>query len=1056
MEAVLDFSQPLDVSLLDRVVAAFYSGGPESARAQQVLTQLQQHPDAWTRVDRILETSQNPSTKYLALQILEGVIKYRWKVLPREQCDSIRQYIVGVVIRLSSDAATLQAQKLYLQKLDLTLVQIIKQEWPHRWQSFVPELLGASQSSEPLCENSMHILSLMSEEIFDFAGGQLTAAKAAELKQSFNHEFSLIYQLCELVLQNSQRPSLLTATLNTLLRFLNWIPVGYIFETHMIEILILKFFPAPQFKNVALRCLTEIAVLVFPDAEHIFPKFFNAFMEKLQTIIPPNLDLVTAYSSPSFNEHEFINLLALFLTGFFKNHRGSLENAENSQVCIMGHEYMVQLSQVPDEEVFKICLEYWHSLATELYSERPASAGQQQAPKRQMYAQVLSKVRYVLVSRFAKPEEVLLTEDDNGEVVREFVKDSEAMSLYKLMREVLVLLTNIDAVDTHNIMMERLSVQMDGTHWDRHDLSSLCWAIGSISGAVNEEAEKRFLVGVIRDLLSLVEQKRGKDNKAVIASNIMYIVGQYPRFLRSHWKFLKTVVNKLIEFMHEKHPGVQDMAVDTFLKIAQKCKRKFVCQSQGEPRPFVEELLDGLSVSLADLEPGQVQTFYHAMGYVVSAQADIGLRDALLVRLMDPPNRLWQEALARAAADAQSVYAPDTMRTLANVLKVNVAVAGSLGPGFSPQLGRIYVDMLQVYRFYSGEISRQVAAQGAGCTRLVGVRSMRAVKQEVLHLVETFVEHALDPQVVFTQFVPPLLEAVLPDYQQSVPDARDAQALSVITRVIDRVRGLMVPEISRVFAHVFMETLDMIKTNFVDYPDHRTQFFALIRAVNEHCFTAFCALQPQTFKLVMDSIVWAFKHTERNVSETGLTILSDLLRNVSVNASISDAFYQSYYRSILADILLVLTDTAHKSGFKMQATILKHLFAVVNTGTVNVPLFDQKEMAEAQAAGVQLTNQTWLLEHVVLLLSSAFPNLAPSAVRSYVTTLIASSELASFKATLRDFLVSLKEFSGDNAELFLEEQEAAKAQAADQERLRKAAIPGMLKPSEIQDDMADL
>ena len=34
-------------------------------------------------------------------------------------------------------------------------------------------------------------------------------------------------------------------------------------------------------------------------------------------------------------------------------------------------------------------------------------------------------------------------------------------------------------------------------------------------------------------------------------------MGQYPRFLRAHWKFLKTVVNKLFEFMHEMHPGVQ-------------------------------------------------------------------------------------------------------------------------------------------------------------------------------------------------------------------------------------------------------------------------------------------------------------------------------------------------------------------------------------------------------------------------------------------------------------------------------------------------------------------
>ena len=85
---------------------------------------------------------------------------------------------------------------------------------------------------------------------------------------------------------------------------------------------------------------------------------------------------------------------------------------------------------------------------------------------------------------------------------------------------------------------------------------------------MHEEDEKRFLVTVIKDLLGLCEQKKGKDNKAIIASNIMYIVGQYPRFLRAHWRFLKTVVNKLFEFMHETHEGVQVRPLTQF---------KFVC-----------------------------------------------------------------------------------------------------------------------------------------------------------------------------------------------------------------------------------------------------------------------------------------------------------------------------------------------------------------------------------------------------------------------------------------------------------------------------------------------
>lgn len=71
--------------------------------------------------------------------------------------------------------------------------------------------------------------------------------------------------------------------------------------------------------------------------------------------------------------------------------------------------------------------------------------------------------------------------------------------------------------------------------------------------------------------------------QAVIASNIMYVVGQYPDFLREHWKFLKTVVYKLFEFMKETHPGVQDMACETFLKIAKRCSREFVIPHDSGP-----------------------------------------------------------------------------------------------------------------------------------------------------------------------------------------------------------------------------------------------------------------------------------------------------------------------------------------------------------------------------------------------------------------------------------------------------------------------------------------
>ena len=45
-------------------------------------------------------------------------------------------------------------------------------------------ILGASKTSEPLCQNNMHILKLLSEEVFDFSSGQMTQTKAKHLKVS--------------------------------------------------------------------------------------------------------------------------------------------------------------------------------------------------------------------------------------------------------------------------------------------------------------------------------------------------------------------------------------------------------------------------------------------------------------------------------------------------------------------------------------------------------------------------------------------------------------------------------------------------------------------------------------------------------------------------------------------------------------------------------------------------------------------------------------------------------------------------------------------------------
>jgi exportin-1 len=105
-----------------------------------------------------------------------------------------------------------------------------------------------------------------------------------------------------------------------------------------------------------------------------------------------------------------------------------------------------------------------------------------------------------------------------------------------------------------------------------------------------------------------------------------------------------------------------------------------------------------------------------------------------------------------------------------------------------------------------------------------------------------------------------------------------------------------------------------------------------------------------------------------------------------------------------------------------------------------------------------MSNTVYLKGYLSELLSNAFQNMQPAQITHFVNLLFDSSgDMTRFKLTLRDFLISLKEFSGDNAELYIEEKEAEADRAEREEKAKGMRVPGMLKPSQMDDgDDADV
>lgn len=99
-----------------------------------------------------------------------------------------------------------------------------------------------------------------------------------------------------------------------------------------------------------------------------------------------------------------------------------------------------------------------------------------------------------------------------------------------------------------------------------------------------------------------------------------------------HFQFLKTVIKKLHEFMHEKHPGVQDMASEVFLKISKATASMFIIDDGGEP--YVQSLIWQLPENTNDLEDKQKLHVYEGIGHMIKEEKNLLRQEVLLKNLL--------------------------------------------------------------------------------------------------------------------------------------------------------------------------------------------------------------------------------------------------------------------------------------------------------------------------------------------------------------------------------------------------------------------------------------
>lgn len=1110
MENILQLDKPLDISLLDDVVSVFYEGKgtpQEQKQAGEILAQFQALPNAWLQVDKILESSNKLQSKFIGLNILEQLITTKWNSLPQEQRSGILNFLIGMVLSLSCSNTDIEL----IHKADYVLVQILKRDWHESLIKDLIDSSSVSLSLCQNNIYILRIIAEEIFVSFDddedddaiIQSNDLTKAKIFKLKNALFKDFQHILRFCYNILNDiifdsttdniKDMVTLANNTIITLNKYLVWIPIKSVMDSNIITILIEKFLVQRATRSNTLKCLTTLfdvknfnSVSDIPDFETTIIQYFNSILQIISTNNDSNIfflesdtNLNEIYQKLTLEDQLFLQDWEIFLCTFLNRHRTVIEDICNKSISqykkllIKSHQYILQMTTINDKEMFKIALDYWHDLVTALFIEienypfdqinpymDEVSLGTgalnptllKQVPlKRNFYSEICSKLREIIINHMVKPEEFQITITEDGNFVKEVFTETENIQLYETEREVLVLLTHLDVEDMENILWKQLvQLKENNTLFENNgeQFNKISWAIGSISATMRVETEQVFLTKILNLFGELFMNPLTKEQTIIASSNVMYIVGQYSRFLKNRWSFFHKVMQQLFNMMHNENGAIRDMACDTFYKISSKCKYQMVTvqDSDKENKPFIRLIVENMSSIVSDLNSIQLNRFYETCAMIISQEQDFPTLRDLTVRLMKNENFSWQRIVSQYRLNSRffldfnknnsDTNASNNCQTLIQVLRANISVAKALGYNYFEQMQYIYLDMLDIYVNVSYLIKDTIQQQANNknannnnttnnnnITETTKIRLLRIIKREILRLMQCFIQNTRDSNIIIMDVLTPFMNATLNDYQTSSSELKEYELLKCLTLILKKCGNQLINHVAQLFPLVIEPTLMMINKDMVSYPDHRKVYYELLNVIDENCFEVFLELPIRSFKLFFDSTCWAIKHTNREIESLGINNALTMIRNLGTryrDTNIFKVFFQEYYLLLINETFYILTEPDHKSTFTEQSMLLMRLINLSFNDNISVSIHEH-----VNGIPPSVSNKDYLMQYMANLLLAEFNNLTEEQVKTFLNVLVSEiGNLSLFKTTLRDFLVQIREIGGDPTDyLFSEERE---------------------------------
>lgn len=585
MTDILCFDSPFDPVVFDNTVSsALNKASPTSKEANEQLNKFKNDERAHTRIEPILSTCKLSESHLIALQIFERLIKTRLYTFGDEQRANFRAFLFKLIIEKS------RTGDVALPRYNQVFVNLMKREWPLKHSSMVAELISTAQTINiACCTNTFRILSLLIEEVY--------CERNAEVRRrryigQLGRDAPVITAFVAMVLEKGQAmdASLVEHALAMLAVFARHVE-------HMLDDTLVRL--VTSYLNSA-HTLAAVKTLYEINRRHACQAISDAFFHFL--VLYFGKFRAAGSTADIFAHADDERCVNKAMTANFVSEYARMAAAEREFLFQSAYlittmtgdtftPFAVALAELPDLRIFKILLD--------------------RLP-------LTNRVFAIIVRRMPRPIEVLIVENENGEIVREKVEGTETLEFARQMSHRAWQFAHMCPAYAR----AHLARILEGLYactgpMDTALLNGMCWTVGSIQGALPTDEEDPFYVETLKDLLTFCENRHRKEDKAIIASNIMYIVGKYYLFLRSNRNFLRTVVKKLFEFMQEEYEGIKDMACDTLLMI---CEKVALADMGSE---FTHHIISNMHGITAQLQPYQQRVVYASLLHVIRGRADM-------------------------------------------------------------------------------------------------------------------------------------------------------------------------------------------------------------------------------------------------------------------------------------------------------------------------------------------------------------------------------------------------------------------------------------------------